>query len=144
MAEPRSIKVEPWTDFPRQAYSFINDDFCHEKNFVAKITAKTARSVIKIKESFTSKSGAWNVADEVKLWFDLPNNRSFYTKVKSSDYIKIHYDNGPTAWNNKEFHLYGTMNSNKLLNKMTFKAGVLHDSEHCHSDNRLKLTLQQN
>lgn len=49
MAEPRSIKVEPWSDFPRYSYSFINDDFCHEKNFVAKITAKTARSVIKIK-----------------------------------------------------------------------------------------------
>ena len=94
MAEPKSIKIEPWCDFPRQSYSFITDDFCHEKQFVAKIAAKTSRSVIKIKEALTCKSGACSVADEVKLWFDLPNGRSFYTKVKSNDYIKILYDHG--------------------------------------------------
>lgn len=94
MAEPQSIKNEPFTDFPRQAYSIISDDFCHEKNLVTKISAKTSKSVIKIKESITNKKDKWSVADEVKLWFDLPNNRSLYAKVKSSDYIKVHYDHG--------------------------------------------------
>lgn len=46
--------------------------------------------------------------------------------------------------NNKLFTLYGGLNSNKLLNNISLKAGVLHDSEHCHSDNRLKVSLQQN
>jgi hypothetical protein len=94
MTEPQSIKTEPYCDFPRQSYSFVTDDFCHEKNFVAKFTAKTARSVLKIKEAVSQKKDSWSVADEVKLWFDLPNNRSIYTKIKSSDYIKIHYDHG--------------------------------------------------
>ena len=63
MTEPQSIKNEPFTDFPRQAYSIINDDFCHEKNVVTKISAKTSKSVIKIKESITNKKDKWSVAD---------------------------------------------------------------------------------
>lgn len=50
--------------------------------------------MLKIKEAVSQKKDSWSVADEVKLWFDLPNNRSIYTKIKSSDYIKIHYDHG--------------------------------------------------
>ena len=90
------------------------------------------------------KPGSCAVADEVKMWFDLPNNGSLYTKVKSSDYIKIHYDHGPKQVNNKLLTFYGGINSNKLLNNISLKAGVLHDSQHCHSDNRLKVSLQQN
>ena len=94
MSKPESIKIDPWVGFPRQPYSMIDDDFCHEKAFVAKIAAKTSKSTINIKETVNSKKGVWSVADEVKLWFDLPNNHSLYTKVKSTDYIKIHYDHG--------------------------------------------------
>ena len=49
MTEPASMKNEPFTDFPRQSYSFVTDDFCHDKAFVAKVTAKTPTSVIKLK-----------------------------------------------------------------------------------------------
>ena len=63
MAEPESIKVEPFTEFPRLPYSIINDDFCHEKNFVGKITSKSDKSTIKIKEAITNKKGAWGTAE---------------------------------------------------------------------------------
>ena len=143
MTEPQSIKTEPFCDFPRQAYSIINDDFCHEKNFVAKVSAKTAKSVIKIKEAITNKKNTWAVADEVKLWFDLPNNRSLYAKVKSSDYVKLNYDHGVRDWKEKKYYLYGGLTCNKSLNKMVLKAGVGHISEHCTSDNRVRASLQQ-
>jgi hypothetical protein len=48
-SKPNSIKVEPWTDFPRQSYSIHGDDFCHSKPFVAKFTAKGSRSTLNIK-----------------------------------------------------------------------------------------------
>lgn len=110
---------------------------------MAKISAKTSRSVIKIKETISCKADKCSFADEVKLWFDLPNNGSFYTKVKSTDYIKVHYDHGVRDWSGKKCYLYGTLNSNKLLNRIYAKAGVGVIAERCHSDNRLKFTLQQ-
>lgn len=48
-SKPNSIKVEPWTDFPKQSYSIHGDDFCHSKPFVAKFTAKGSRSTLNIK-----------------------------------------------------------------------------------------------
>lgn len=48
-AKPVSIKVEPWTDFPKQSYSIQSDDFVHTKPFVAKFTAKGSRSTLNIK-----------------------------------------------------------------------------------------------
>ena len=47
--KPTSIKVEPWSDFPRQSYSIHGDDFVHSKPFVAKFTAKGSRSTLNIK-----------------------------------------------------------------------------------------------
>lgn len=48
-SKPNSIKVEPWTDFPRQSYSIHGDDFVHTKPFVAKFTAKGLKSTLNIK-----------------------------------------------------------------------------------------------
>lgn len=47
--KPDSIKVEPWTDFPKQGYSIHNNDFCHTKPLVAKFTAKGSKSTLNIK-----------------------------------------------------------------------------------------------
>jgi hypothetical protein len=47
--KPISIKVEPWTDFPRQPYTIHGDDFCHTKPLVAKFTAKGTRSTLNVK-----------------------------------------------------------------------------------------------
>ena len=106
----------------------MTDDFCHEKAFTAKVTAKTARSIIKIKESVTQKKSGLQLADEVKLWFDLPNAGSLYTKVKSSDYIKVHYDHGLRYYKGNFFYVFGGVNSNKLLNKVDFRVGLGHAS----------------
>lgn len=49
MTEAKSTKSEPYSDFPKQPYSIITDDFCHEKFLVVKPTLKTAKSIIKLK-----------------------------------------------------------------------------------------------
>lgn len=53
--KPASIKVEPWSDFPRQSYTIHTDDFCHEKPLVAKFAAKGSRSTLNLKETVSSK-----------------------------------------------------------------------------------------
>jgi len=47
-----------------------------------------------MKETVTYKKGAYSLAEELKLWFDLPRGGTLYTKFKSGDYIKLHYDDG--------------------------------------------------
>jgi hypothetical protein len=78
----------------------------------------------------------------VKLWFDLPCSHSFYAKIKSNDYIKLHYDHGITEWKNKRLNIYASINSNKLLQNLSFKLGVAHLGKTCHTDNRLKVDLK--
>lgn len=41
MSKPESVKNDKWTDFPRQSYSILSDDFCHDKTFVAKAVGKS-------------------------------------------------------------------------------------------------------
>lgn len=143
MKEPASTKTEPFCDFTRQPYSFITDDFCHEKFFVVKPTIKTERAILKLKETVTHKGSHYNLAEEVKLWFSLPQNGSLYAKFKGTDYVKLHYDNGPTVYQNKLFNFYAACNSDRTLSLKSVKLGVSHDSEHCHSDNRLKISNEK-
>lgn len=138
-SKPISIKVEPWTDFPRLPYTIHNDDFCHSKPFVAKFTAKGSRSTLNVKETVSKKEGNFKTEDDVKLWFDLPDSRSFYARVKSSDYIKLHYDNGMTQWNGKNWNLYGTFWSDRSFSKTSVRIGAGSYHEKCQSDNRLKI-----
>lgn len=63
MSKPESLKIEPWTEFPKQAYSIFNDDFAHEKPLVTKITAKNDRTTINFKETLTNNSGKWAISD---------------------------------------------------------------------------------
>lgn len=59
----------------------------------------------------------------MKLWFDLPNNGSFYAKVKSSDYLKIMYDNGLRNFKGDYVYTYGGLHSNKLLQSVSARLG---------------------
>lgn len=49
--EPLTAQLESFSEWKNMPFSFINDDFCHEKPFVAKLLAKTTRALIKIKQS---------------------------------------------------------------------------------------------
>lgn len=49
MSKPESIKIEPWTDFPKLPYSFITDDFVYDKLFVGKVNAKGGKSTVNLK-----------------------------------------------------------------------------------------------
>ena len=141
MSKPESIKIDPWVGFPRQPYSIIDDDFCHEKPYVEKVAIKSNKATVNIKGTVTKKSGNWNVADETKIWFDLPCGHSMYAKWKSSDYLKAHYDHGIIEKDGKKWNLYATMNFNRALKNWVFKAGVANITKHCNSDNRIKVNL---
>jgi len=94
MSKPESIKVDPWTDFPRQPYSLFTDDFVHDKLLTLKVNSKNDKSTVNIKATLTADKGAPTISDEAKLWFTVNGTRSIYAKVKSNNYIKLHYDNG--------------------------------------------------
>jgi len=55
MSKPESIKVDPWTGYPKQGYSIITDDFCHDKIGTVKVNAKGSSSVVNVKASVNSE-----------------------------------------------------------------------------------------
>jgi hypothetical protein len=73
------------------------------------------------------------------LWFDLPSNHSLYTRVKSSSYIKVHYDHGLCQAYGKNWNVYGSFWTDKSLSKTSVKLGAASYAERCHSDNRLRV-----
>ncbi len=79
----------------------------------------------------------------MKLWFDLPSHGTLYTKVKSTDYIKVHYDHGLRSYRGNYFYLFGGANSSKLLNNVDPRAGLGYVSDTTNSENRLKVTLNK-
>jgi hypothetical protein len=137
MSKPESIKIDPWTDFPKLPYSFITDDFVHEKLFVGKVNAKGGKSTVNLKATVGSDK---NIAEEVKLWFDLPNGRSFYSKTKNN-YFRVQLDNGITEEWGQKWNLYAGLNANKSLENSSIRLGVAHLGAKCHTDNRLKVDV---
>ena len=79
MSKPESIKVDPWTEWPRQSYSLINDDFVHDKLATFKVNAKGAKSTVNLKANIKADKAGLKLTDEVKYWFNLPEGRSFYS-----------------------------------------------------------------
>ena len=141
MSKPESIKIEPWTDFPRLAYTFINDDFVHDKLGVIKVSAKGGRSTVNIKASVSKDKGVTKVSDELKLWFDLPEGRSLYSKLKA-DLFRVQFDNGISEHWGKKWNLYAGLNSSKSLENVSVRLGAANVASACHSDNRVRIDLQ--
>lgn len=139
MSKPESIKIDPWTDFPRLPYTFVNDDFVHDKLFVAKVNAKGPKSTVNLKASVSSDKASRTVSDEVKLWFDLPSSRSLYAKIKSSNYVRLQLDNGITEYGGRRWNLYAGVNTAKSLENISLRIGAAHLNSKCHSDNRLRI-----
>jgi hypothetical protein len=61
--KPESLKVDTWTDFPRQPYSLITDDFVHDKLGTLKINAKGDHSTVNIKANAVHNKGVFNLTD---------------------------------------------------------------------------------
>jgi hypothetical protein len=51
----------------------------------------------------------------------------------------VHYDNGTIDKWDKKWNLYASLNANKALENLSLRLGAAHKSEHCHSDNRLRI-----
>lgn len=139
MSKPESIKIDPWTDFPRYSYSIISDDFVHDKLATVKVNSKGDKSTFNVKLNVKSDKAGSSVSDELKFWFSLPGGRSLFSKIKSSNYLKLHYDHGIVEQWNKRWNLYATLNCNKALENVSLRLGASNKSEHCNSDNRLRI-----
>ena len=63
--------------------------------------------------------------------------------MKSNDYIKLNYDHGVREWNLRKYNYFAGVNCNKALRNIALKFGVGHYSEHCDSENRIRVGLQQ-
>jgi len=68
----------------------------------------------------------------VRLLFDLPHNGAFYAKVKSSDYLKIMYDNGLRDFKGDYVYTYGGLHSNKLLQSVSARVGFGYLTKNAH------------
>lgn len=139
MSKPESIKIQPWTDFPKQPYSLFTDDFCHDKLVTVKVNSKGEKSTVNVKANISADKSGPVLSDEVKFWFPVNGNSSLYSKVKSNNYIKLHYDHGVVEQWNSKWNLYATLNTNKSLENISVRLGAGNKSERCHSDNRLRI-----
>lgn len=131
--------MDPWTDFPRLAYTFVNDDFVHDKLFVAKANAKGAKSTVNLKASVSQDKGGLATSDEAKIWFELPQGRALFAKIKSSNYLKLQLDNGVAEQWGRKWNLYAGINATKSLENISIRLGAAHLHSVCHSDNRVKI-----
>jgi hypothetical protein len=137
MSKPESVKVEPWADFPKQPYSLFTDDFVHEKQGVLKLNAKGDKSSATVKVSAIGPRTA--MQDELRLWWTISNGRTLFTKVKSSDYLKLHLDNGITEKWGINWNLYGSVNTSKSLGNLSVRLGAHGLTGKVNSDNRIKV-----
>ena len=62
--------------------------------------------------------------------------------MKSTDYIKVHYDHGVCEKEGKKWNLYASVNANKLLKNVLFKAGVAQITDKYNIDNRIRVNVQ--
>lgn len=66
---PRSVGVEPWSEFPKQSYLIHTEKFCHENPLVVKFQTAGKSSALILREILSKKDKNWNVEDDLKLWF---------------------------------------------------------------------------
>lgn len=139
MSKPESVKVEPWADFPKQSYSLFHDDFVHEKPATFKFNAKGSKSSASIKVSVNDQKETFALQEEVRLWWALKNDRTLFTKIKSHDYLKVHFDNGITERWGINWNLYGSINTSKSLENLSIRLGAHSLASRYNSDNRIKI-----
>jgi len=140
MSKPESVKIDPWTDFPKQPYTFITDDFCHDKVCTLKVNSKGEKSTVNLKTNINRNDKAeLSISDEVKFWFQVAGSRSIYSKIKSNNYLKLHYDNGIIEQWNSKWNLYASLNSSKSLENISVRLGAANSAGKCHSDTRLRV-----
>ena len=63
MSKPESFKIDPWTEFPKQSYSFITDDFVHDKLTTLKVNSKGDKSALNFKANLKVDKGGLKISD---------------------------------------------------------------------------------
>ncbi len=59
--------------------------------------------------------------------------------MKSTNYIKVHYDHGLTQLHGKQWNLYGSFSTDKSLTKSSVRVGAASYAPKCNSDNRIRV-----
>ena len=63
MSKPESVKIDPWTEFPKQSYSLVTDDFVHDKLLTVKVNSKGEKSTFNFKANLKGDKGALKISD---------------------------------------------------------------------------------
>lgn len=74
----------------------------------------------------------------MNLLFRIKESQAILARIRSNNYIKIHYDHGINVWNNLKYNLYASFNT-KNLNSYNLRLGVHLFGKNFQSDTRLKL-----
>lgn len=141
MSKPESIKVDPFLSFPSQPFSIFKNDFITSNAWTFKANAKGSRSTLNLKECLTCDpvKNTCKISNELKFWFDLPEGRSLFTKLKSGNYLKILFDNGiidcpkTGKWNT-----YASLNSNQSVQNVKVNLGISRIGENKKNDFRIR------
>jgi hypothetical protein len=94
MPKGQSYKSDKYDSFEKGGYSFIEDDFVHDKTLVVKGKVEKESSSVNLKYSLSEKPEGLSASDEVKLWFNFNGDKSIFAKYSSNSPITIQYDNG--------------------------------------------------
>ena len=69
----------------------------------------------------------------------MPKNHSLYARIKSSDYLKIHFDHGLHQNGDKQWNLYSSFWTDKSLSKASIRLGAAVIHSRYNSDNRIRI-----
>jgi hypothetical protein len=79
---PESLKISPWSKFQEESYTFIDEDFPHEKFLTVKTNQKSASSAVKLSSTFNKKVEGMRIADDLKFWFNVKNEAKLFVRYK--------------------------------------------------------------
>ncbi len=69
----------------------------------------------------------------------MATDKSVYARVKSNNYIKLHYDHGLTHWQEQQWNLYSSFWTDKSFSKSSVRIGLASIHPKCTSDSRLRV-----
>ena len=84
MVQPASSALEPWTSFPDMPYDFIDSDFVHDARFNFKTLIAHCRGGLQVEQKLQHTRNGYKIEDVTKFWISLPQNRSFYARLRAT------------------------------------------------------------
>jgi hypothetical protein len=141
MSEPTSLRQDRWADFPKYSYSLFTDDFLRRLlNF--KFKMESPRSSARVRYATRNGSVPVQLDYEASMLWKIGGEEALMARVKSSDYLKLHYDHGLLEQGGRQWNFYGSLNVTRALRGASVRVGAHLIGDSLQTDNRLKVELQ--